>query len=95
MLLAAIAQQPVSVAIDVNTSELQFYSSGVYNGNCGTEIGHAVAAVGYGTRGVLPYFKIKNSWGITWGEKGYMYLLRNGNGKGKCGILEQPVFPNA
>jgi len=43
--------------------------------NCGTEIGHAVTAVGYGNDGVDDYITIKNSWGTTWGEDGFGRIL--------------------
>lgn len=44
-------------------------------------------AVGYGTLDGKAYYKVKNSWGSRWGMQGYIYIIRNGDGKGKCGIL--------
>ena len=47
-LVAAIAQQPVSVAIEANHLSFQLYKKGVYSGLCGTSLDHGVLAVGYG-----------------------------------------------
>lgn len=85
-LMAAIAQQPTSVAIEANHLSFQLYKSGVYNGNCGTKLDHGVLAVGYGTIDKKEYYKVKNSWGSKWGSNGYIYIIRNSDGKGKCGI---------
>jgi len=93
---AAVAQGPVSIAIEADQFAFQFYSGGVLNGTCGTSLDHGVLAVGYGTDGNQDYWKVKNSWGSTWGEEGYVYICRNcnmNNGQGECGILDEPSYP--
>ncbi|XP_062006205.1 ervatamin-B-like [Rosa rugosa] len=96
-LLKAVAKQPVSVAIDADGDEFRAYTSGVFSGNCGTNLTHAVTIVGFGmTEEGTNYWLVKNSWGETWGEKGYMRILRNaGPPGGLCGIAMYPSYPTA
>jgi C1A family cysteine protease len=87
----------VSVAIDASW-ELEFYSSGVFDGLCTILIDHAVLVTGYGvdntTRSApAKYWKVKNSWGTNWGMEGYVNICRecDKNGRdGQCGILMWP-----
>jgi C1A family cysteine protease len=94
-LMTAIAQQPVSVAVEADQSSFQFYSSGVMTAACGTNLDHGVLAVGYGTDNGQDYYKIKNSWGADWGEQGYIRLGRGASfgTSGQCGILSVPSYP--
>ncbi|KAL6662242.1 hypothetical protein ACP70R_000101 [Stipagrostis hirtigluma subsp. patula] len=91
-LAAAVARQPVSVALNCNN--FQFYHSGMMTGDsCGTELNHAVAAIGYGkAEDGSQYWLLKNQWGKTWGEGGYMKLQR---GAGACGVAKKASFPVA
>ncbi|XWS30003.1 hypothetical protein CRYUN_Cryun24cG0080600 [Craigia yunnanensis] len=93
----AVANQPVSVSIDAGGSAFQFYSSGIFTGDCGTELDHGVAAVGYGTsEDGTDYWLIKNSWGTGWGEKGYIRMQRDIKAKeGLCGIAMDSSYPTA
>lgn len=95
-LLAAIVQQPISVAVEADQGSFQNYKSGVMTAACGTALDHGVLAVGYGTQGGQDYFKVKNSWGASWGDKGYIYLGRGDafNPNGQCGIQMAASYPN-
>jgi len=92
----AVAAGPVSIAVDAAGLTWQFYSSGIVTRTCGTRLDHGVLAVGYGEEGGSKFWKVKNSWGSSWGEDGYIRLCKecDANGdKGECGILEQPSYP--
>jgi hypothetical protein len=86
---AAVDVQPVSIAIEADQSGFQLYKSGVFCGNCGTNLDHGVLAVGYGTD-TTDYWKVKNSWGTSWGEQGYIRMCRN---KNECGLSNEPSYP--
>jgi cathepsin L len=94
-LKAAIAQGPVSVAIEADTFVFQFYSGGILNDEgCGTNLDHGVLAVGYGSEDGQEYFIVKNSWGAGWGDSGYLKIANDGKkDAGICGIASQPSFP--
>lgn len=90
----AIAQQPVSVAVEADQAAWQQYSSGTVSSNCGTNLDHGVLAVGYNLGASPPYYKVKNSWGTSWGMAGYIQIAIT-TGKGVCGIQMQPSYPTA
>lgn len=91
----AVASQPVSVAIEAGGRSFQLYASGIFDGLCGTELDHGVVAVGYGTENSKDYWIVRNSWGESWGEAGYVRLARNlaTSTAGKCGIALEASYP--
>lgn len=96
-LKAAVAQQPVAIAIEADTRYFQSYSSGVLtSSSCGTNLDHGVLIVGYGSENGQDYWLVKNSWGTTWGDKGYVKIARSSstNDPGICGIAMDPSFPS-
>jgi cathepsin L len=92
-LLAAIAQQPVSVAIQANQAVFQHYTGGIITADCGTDLDHGVLAVGYGVENGTQFIKVKNSWGPTWGEDGYVRIAVT-DGAGMCGINSTASYPS-
>jgi len=92
---AAVAKQPVSVAIEADQAVFQHYTGGVLtNDACGENLDHGVLIVGYGTDNGKKYWKVKNSWGTTFGESGYIRIEKgNAAAGGECGIRKAAVFP--
>jgi C1A family cysteine protease len=74
---------PLSVCVDA--TEWQTYSYGVVT-SCGTNVNHCVQISGYNTEG---YWIIRNSWGQTWGEQGYLYVV---SGRDACGITTEALY---
>ncbi|XP_069168912.1 cathepsin L-like [Procambarus clarkii] len=84
---------PVSVAIDASHG-MNIYITGVYDEpECSsTNLGHGVLVVGYGTtEDGTDYWLVKNSWGTTLGDEGYIKMMRNRSNQ--CGIATEASFP--
>jgi cathepsin L len=44
---------------------------------------------GHNSTSKVDYWKLKNSMGVGWGDRGYLYILRKSDGKGICGVQEE------
>ena len=93
----AVSRQPVSVAIQANQQSFQLYKKGIYSDpDCGDQLDHGVLVVGYGHDKVhdMKYWIVKNSWGKSWGENGYIRIAKDiEDPEGQCGIAMDPSYP--
>lgn len=96
----ALSIKPIAVCITDGTA-FHFYSEGVLDvDDCGDVLDHCVLLVGYGTdqpgtANAKDYWTLRNSWGTTWGEKGYIRIKRDDKDSttnGTCGIAEEGVY---
>merc|ERR1712048_125527 len=85
-LKSALNKGPVSIAIEADQYAFQGYTGGVISSGCGTSLDHGVTAVGY----TDSYFIVKNSWGASWGNSGYVYISTSGN---TCGVHSDASYP--
>ena len=92
---AAVANQPISIAIEADKLVFQLYSTGIFDSpKCGTTLDHAVMIVGYGSENGQDYFILRNSWNTTWGEEGYMRIAAEA-GDGVCGMNMEAQYTAA
>ncbi|XP_060735066.1 cathepsin L-like isoform X3 [Tachysurus vachellii] len=84
---------PISVAIDASNKSFKLYASGIYDEPycSSSKLNHGVLVVGYGTDDGKDYWLVKNSWGLNWGDKGYIKMYRNKDNQ--CGIASQASYP--
>ena len=94
-LVSAVGQLPVSITVKAEKN-MQHYKSGVLSVPCnGSSINHAVLAVGYGFDSVnrTSYYKVKNSWGVSYGDGGYFKMARDDGVNSNCLYNDSPVYP--
>ena len=96
-LKASLDVGPTSVTIDAGKNTFQSYQSGVIDSTtCGTALNHAVTAVGYGylnNDANQMYWIIRNSWGSSWGDAGYV-KIKAVSGIGICGVQSYSYRPS-
>ena len=89
-LMQYVNRGAVTVGIEADQNIFYHYSGGIMSSSsgCGHALDHAVVVVGYGSG----YFIVRNSWGSSWGEQGYIRMAIE-NGNGTCGINMAPMYP--
>jgi len=89
----ALQLGPVAVAIEADQACFQFYHDGILNDpSCGTALDHGVLLVGTGNQAGTAYYNIKNSWGTSWGAKGF---IKFATGVDQCGVADMASYPVA
>ncbi|XP_076451029.1 procathepsin L-like isoform X2 [Babylonia areolata] len=90
-MIAAVLRCPLVVYVDASHPSFQLYRSGVYSdSHCGHTLDHAMQLVGYGVQEGHPYWILRNSWGETWGMRGYILMERGVN---MCGVADRAFYP--
>ena len=81
----AVRKAPIAVSLYAGGENWKNYESGILSCPNDAEINHAVLLVGYTSQ---LHWIVKNSWGTTWGEKGYAKIdvLQNCNICKKIGV---------
>lgn len=93
-IMASVTITPNAVGIAASSLVFQTYKSGVITSSkCGHRMDHEVAVFGYDSTASEPYWLVRNSWGSSWGEDGYVRLGQT-TGRGICGINQDVVYPN-
>ena len=94
-LLASVG--PVVIGMTA-TDKFMHYNGGIYfDQSCPNDcdargVNHAMVLVGYGTdkttyKQPVDYWLVKNSWGTTWGESGYIKMIRSFRGiENNCNV---------
>lgn len=89
-MLQATLVNSLAVGICASDKQFQLYSSGVLDFNCCTDTNHAVVVEGFSSENSKDYWLVRNSWGTSWGDKGYVKMVR---GKNLCTIASMTSYP--
>jgi len=89
-----LSRGAVAVAVDANNSWFS-YKSGVCDGDCSAGVNHAVTLVGYNAGGKCSgaYWLIRNSWGTSWGENGFIKIKDEVSNNKSCNIGKYAFQP--
>lgn len=90
LMQALIKKGPLIIGLGVVQESFMRYANGIYSeSNCPTTMNHACLLIGFGSENGEDYWILKNSWGESWGESGYMRLSRNMS----CEISSSTMYP--
>ena len=92
---AAIAQSAANVAVAAGNDVFRSYTGGILmaDAGCPTRIDHAITAVGYGVSNGVEFLTVRNSWGESWGEAGYIRMELVDGLFGTCGVNGHVALP--
>lgn len=89
----ALQEGPVVIAMNGASMAVQTYQGGIIQNQCdGKYPDHGALAVGYGVEDGVKYIIIKNTWGVDWGENGYL-RVQDVDGFGMCGVNRRASYP--
>lgn len=90
-MIAGLQLGPLVVAVEAKSEPFRHYVGGILREDqCGKTIGHTMTLVGYGVENGVEYWRVKNSWGVKWGERGYI-RLHKGALINTCNIYREVV----
>jgi C1A family cysteine protease len=89
-----LKEGPTEVVVDAGGRDWQLYKSGFFNPSYCNQANHAVIAVGVQNDAAGDYILVRNSWGTTWGDLGYIKVRVNASTY-SCHVTEnawQPIL---
>ena len=96
-ILVALKEHVIDTGVNASPFNFRYYKSGVVTEGCAYHgINHDVTLLGAGTDASMnvPYWRIKNSWGVNWGDKGFIRILRESGVKpAQCAMNLAAMYP--